>query len=464
MKSKKFKKILIFLSLLSTIYCLLLSNANALDIKKQTLQNGLTVLHLEKHDLPIAVITLLIKASPLNEAEEKAGIAYLTARLLTEGTLNRSASEISEEIEFIGASIDISNNSDYTTISLSVLKKDLEIGLDIFSDLVLNPLFSDNEIRRKKELIKGSLMQSEDNPSFVASKVFIKEVFGTHPYGRLITGNAESIENITRDDILMFYKKCYQPQNAILTFVGDLTFDEMDSLIKKYFGQWKTEEKDEKNQCPEAKIQMVEDERQKKIVIINKDITQANIILGHRGIARDNPDYYAVSVMNYILGGGGFASRLMRIVRNEMGLAYSIYSSFSVNKEPGQFEIEVQTKNESAGVVIKEILRQIDRIRKEPVTEQELDDAKAYLTGSFPRRLETSRKIADFIAAIQYYGLGDDYIEKYPEYIKNITKEDVLRVAKKYLDSENYVLVVVGNAEKMNLSLSDLKGLKDMAY
>lgn len=461
MKSKNFKKILIFLFLLSAIYCLLLTNANALDIKKQTLQNGLTVLHLEKHDLPIAVITLLIKASPLNEAEEKAGTAYLTARLLTEGTSNRSASEISEEIEFIGASIDISNNSDYTTISLSVLKKDLEIGLDIFSDLVLNPLFSDNEIRRKKELIKGSLMQSEDNPSFVASKVFIKEVFGTHPYGRLITGSAESIENITRDDILMFYKKYYQPQNAILTFVGNLTSDEMDSLTKKYFGQWKTEEK---SQCPEAKIQMAEDERQKRIVIINKDITQANIILGHRGIARDNPDYYAVSVMNYILGGGGFASRLMRVVRDEMGLAYSIYSSFSVNKEPGQFEVEVQTKNESAGVVIKEILRQIDRIRKEPVAEQELDDAKAYLTGSFPRRLETSRKIADFIAAIQYYGLGDDYIEKYPEYIKNITKEDVLRVAKKYLDSENYVLVVVGNAEKMNLSLSDLKGLKDMAY
>lgn len=156
--------------------------------------------------------------------------------------------------------------------------------------------------------------------------------------------------------------------------------------------------------------------------------------------------------MNYILGGGGFASRLMKVVRDEMGLTYSIYSSFSGNKEPGQFEVEVQTKNESAGTVIKEILKQINKIKTETVTNQELKDAKAYLTGSFPRRLETSRRIADFLAAVQFYNLGDDYIEKYPDYISRVTKEDILRVAKKYLNSENYILVIVGNKKKMDLS------------
>jgi len=437
-----------FLFLLFTIHFSLLTEAHALDIKKQTLQNGLTVVHLEKHDLPIVVVNLLIKASPLKEPKEKAGLAYLTARLLAEGTLKRSASEISEEIEFIGASLDISNNSDYTTVSLSALKKDLENGLDIFSDVLLNPIFSDSEIRRKKDLIKGSLIQSEDNPSFVASKAFIKEVFGAHPYGRLITGSIESIENITRDDIVMFYQKTYLPENAMLTVVGDLTSEEVNSLINKYLGQWKTEER---RQTTEERKQIEKKLREKKVVVIDKDITQANIILGHIGISRDNPDYYAVSVMNYILGGGGFASRLMKVIRDEMGLAYSIYSSFSVNKEPGQFEVEVQTKNESAEVVISEILKQIERIKNEMVTDHELEDSKAYLTGSFPRRLETSKRIADFITAVQYYGLGDDYIEKYPEYIKNVTKDDILQAAKKYLDNENYILVVVGNAKKMNL-------------
>ncbi len=421
----------------------------AIDLKKQELQNGLRVIHLEKHDLPIVVINLLVKASPLNEPDEKAGLAYLTARLLTEGTLKRSSSEISDEIEFIGGSIDVSINSDYTTVSLAILKKDLENGLDIFSDVLLNPLFSDDEIRRKKDLIKGSLVQSEVNPSFVASRAFIKEVFGEHPYGRLLTGSIDSLDNITRDDIVSFYKNYFRPENAMLTIVGDLTEQEAGSLINRYLGKWAETEvlqMVEKKKGAENKI------REKKVVLIDKDITQANIIFGHIGISRDNPDYYAVSVMNYILGGGGFASRLMKSIRDEMGLTYSIHSAFSVNKEPGQFSIEVQTRNESAGVVVKEIIRQIKKIQNEPVSDQELEDAKSYLTGSFPRRLETSRRIADFLTAIHYYGLGDDYIQKYPEYIKSVTKEDIIRVAKKYLDAENYVLIIVGNLKFIDVS------------
>jgi zinc protease len=155
--------------------------------------------------------------------------------------------------------------------------------------------------------------------------------------------------------------------------------------------------------------------------------------------------------MNYIFGGGGFASRLMKVIRDEMGLTYSINSFFAPNKYPGRFEVEVQTKNESAGRVIEEILKQIRLIKAVPVTNQELQDAKDYLTGSFPRRLETSRKIADFLVAVQYYNLGDDYVDKYRDYIGGVTKEDVLRVARKYLNDENYVLAIVGNKKKLKL-------------
>lgn len=443
-------KTLIFLLLLFTIHCSVFTDSYALEIKRQTLPNGLTVLHAERHNLPIVMVTLLIKASPLNEPADKAGIAYLTAKMLTEGTHKRNASEISEEIEFIGASLDASTSSDYTTVSLSVLKKDIEKGFEIFSDVLQNPSFPEEEINRKKEMIKGYLRQSEEDPSFVASKVFIKEVFDGHPYGRLVNGSIESVDSIKRDDIVRFYHEHYLPDNAILSVVGDLTSNELNFLIERYLGQWKTGVNGQgfgvKGRESESKKT-----NKPKVIIINKDITQANIIFGHIGISRDNPDYYAVSVMNYIFGGGGFASRLMKVVRDEMGLTYSIYSSFSGNKEPGQFEVEVQTKNESAGTVIKEILKQVNKIRTETVTDHEIKDAKAYLTGSFPRRLETSRRIADFLAAVQFYNLGDDYIERYPDYINRVTKEDVLRVARKYLDYENYVLVVVGNQKKINL-------------
>ncbi len=191
--------------------------------------------------------------------------------------------------------------------------------------------------------------------------------------------------------------------------------------------------------------------KQPRVEVVDKDVAQANIFFGGPGISRDNPDYYSVSVMNYVFGGGGFASRLMKVIRDEMGLTYSINSFFAVNKYPGRFEVEVQTKNESAGSVIDEMLRQIRLIKAEPITDQELQDAKDYLTGSFPRRLETSRKIADFLVAVQYFSLGDDYIDKYKDYIGKVTKEEVLRVARKYLNDENYVLVIVGSKKKLVL-------------
>ncbi|MBF0329297.1 MAG: insulinase family protein [Nitrospirae bacterium] len=420
----------------------------ALDIAKQTLPNGLKVFHSERKNLPIVVLTLLIKTSSLNETDEKAGTASLTAKLLTEGTTNRSSIQISEEIDFLGASIGAGANKDYTTVSLGVLKKDLQKGFELFADILLKPSFPEEELKRKKEQLKGMLKRQEDEPGFLADKAFIREVFGSHPYGRLSEGSVESIDKITRKDLADFYRANYRPDNALLTVAGDISKTELDALIDRYLKSWTVAEvaAPSTHKAPEN-IQR----NAPKVVIIDKNITQANIILGHAGISRENPDYYAVSVMNYILGGGGFASRLMKIVRDDMGLAYSIHSSFASNKYPGAFEVEVQTKNESADVVVKEILKQMQRMRSEYVSEQELSDAKAYLTGSFPRRLETTSKIVDFISAVQFFNLGDDYIQKYPSYIKSITKEDVRRVAEKYLNPEAYVLVLVGRQSEMKL-------------
>jgi zinc protease len=430
--------------ILLTAYCLLPADAQALDIKRTVLPNGLTVLQVERHNLPIVMVSLLVKASPLDEPADKAGLANLTSELLTEGTKNRKATGISEEIEFIGASLGASTDNDYTMVTLSVLKKDVEKGFEIFSDILINPTFPEEEITRNKELIRGSLRQREEDPSFVAARSFGKAVYGDLPYGRLVTGSAETIDAVRKEDITKFHAALYRPNNAIMCVVGDLTGDELDALVRRFLSEWKPAEVPKRPPVPAPGSK-------KKTILIDRELTQANIIVGHAGISRENPDYYAVSVMNYILGGGGFSSRLMQSVRDEMGLAYSIHSFFAPYKEGGLFEASVQTKNESAHVVIGEIERQIRRMRNEEVSDRELEDAKAYLTGSFPRRLDTNRKIADFLVAVEFYGLGRDYIEKYPQHIRAVTKDDVLRVAVKYLDPGDFVTVVVGKQSAISL-------------
>ncbi len=445
MRSKKWKSTLVSF-LLFSICCLPSTEVSALDVKRAVHSNGLTVLHVERHNLPIVIVTLLVKASPLDEAQEKAGLANLTAKLLTEGTNKRKTTEISDETEFIGASLGASVDSDFTAISLSVLKKDVEKGFDLLSDVVLDPIFPEIEISRLKGLIKGGLRQSEEDPSFVAERHFKAAVYGEQPYGRLTRGSTATLDRISREDITRFHSDFYRPGNSIIVVVGDLSEGELSSLIKRFFVGWKPSDHSRKPYEHKS-------DRTQKTALIDKDITQANIILGHEGIRREDPDYYAASVMNYILGGGGFSSRLMQIVRDEMGLAYSIHSYFSPNKYGGFFGVAVQTKNESANTVISEIIRQMKRISTEPVSEDELRDAKAYLTGSFPRRLETNTKIANFLAAIEFYNLGLNYIEKYPEYINAVTRDDILRAAKKYLDPDRYTLVVVANQSKAAIDI-----------
>ena len=442
---KKYLPLLTLILILTLAPVLISTPALAIEAQREVLHNGLILLFSERDNLPIVKTTLLIKASPLNEPAEKAGLANLTAELLMEGTKSRTSEDISEGIEFIGAGLDVSVDRDYTEISLSVLKKDIRRGFEILSDVLLNPTFPGKEISRKKAIIKGSLRQMEEDPGFVASRKFRRAIFGTHPYGRLVEGRKETIDSITRDDIVKFYNTYYHPNNAILSIVGDLNKKELRDLVEKYLDGWR------KASIPEVKKFTVTPRGKPLVITVDRKLTQANIILGNPGIRRSNPDYYAVSVMNYILGGGGFASRLMAKIRDDMGLAYDVRSAFSSDKYAGVFYVGVQTKNRSARKVINVILEEIKRIRNEPVTTEELSDAKAYLTGSFPRRLDTMGKIAGFLALTEFYGLGIDYDIKYPEYINAVTKEDVQRVARRYMDPEDYVLVVVADIKKTGI-------------
>lgn len=435
----------ILVSLMLAAFCFLSSQAFAIDSTRTMLLNGLIVLHSENHNLPIVMVTLIVRAGQVHEPGEKAGLANMTAELLSEGTKTRSSKEISEALDFIGASLGISAGADFTTLTLSVLKKDIHKGFDIFSDVLLHPSFPQEEIARVKELIKGSLKHQEEDPSFLADRAFRKEVFGAHPYGRLLEGSTETIDLITREDMMQFYSAYFLPNNAILSVAGDLTTEELQGMLQQYLNEWK------KAVVPSAVSVKPAERPGRSVLKIEKDLTQATLMLGNLGIRREDPDYYAVSVMNYILGGGGFSSRLMQSIRDEKGLAYDVRSFFAARKESGYYQISLQTKNESANTAFDEIITQVKRITAEPVSDEELSEAKSFLTGSFMRRLDTNRKIADFFAAVEFYSLGLNYRTKYPDYINAVTKEDVLRVARKYLSAEQYILVVVADQKKAGL-------------
>jgi zinc protease len=445
-----------FLYLFVTVLLLTLSSqALALEVNRKVTPEGLTVLHVERNHLPMVVFVLLVNAGAVHEPAELAGLASLTTSLLEEGTERRTSTEISEEIEFIGARYSSSAGMDYTTLSFTVLKKDLKKGFDVFADVLLNPAFPDDEVARVKELVKGSLKQREENPSFLASRAFKKEIYGDHPYGRIVAGMPETVEAVGRDDIEKFHSIYYTPNNSILAVVGDISPPELDRLLGRFFGKWK------RKPLPPFGISPPE-KSSGKVVKIDKDLTQANIVLGHLGVRRDNPDYYALRVMNYILGGGGFSSRLMTSVRGEMGLAYDVHSRLSPGKLSGSFVSGVQTKNVSANKVIEEILRQIRLIREEKISSKELEDAKAFLIGSYPRKFNTMGKVAGFLVQVEFFGLGLGYIEQYPEIIRSVTEMDVLRVAKEYLDPDNSVLVVVADQEEAKIVKPSKSGKKPL--
>ena len=413
--------------------------------KRIVLDNGMILLLSEKHDIPMVTMNMAIKAGSMVEPADKPGLASITASLLTQGTAKRTANQISREIDFVGGSLSASGGDDFASVSLRVLKKDLRTGLDLLSDVLLNPVFDQKEIDRTVKETLAEIQRQKEEPDSIAGDAFAKMVFGDHPYGKTNDEVAAYLPKLVRHEVIDFHAIRYSPNDTIIAVVGDVSEQEIKQLLKEYFKSWKNKE-----QPPQSLAQQPVREKT-TVQKIDKNITQANIAMGHIGISRENPDYYAVLIMNYILGGGGFSARLMDNIRDNKGLAYDVHSSFSARKEPGAFSVSIQTKNESANEVIEETLREISRIQKELVSESELADAKAYLTGSFPLKMDTSAKIAGMLTSIEIYGLGLDYPQTYPGLINKVTRERIQEVAKKYLQPDKMAIVVVANQEKTKL-------------
>lgn len=407
---------------------------------REVLPNGIVLLVAERPGVPIVAARVFLRAGAAFEAADKGGLASLTGALLARGTAKRTGPEIDSAIEFVGGSLEAGASRDGLTASLSVLKRDMTLGLDLLSEVVLGPAFPQEELKRKVAQIQAAIKRSDEDPNTVAARALSRLVYPNHPYGRPVEGTIESVGKLTRDDVVNFYRSHARPDTTIVAVVGDVTVDEARREIVKRFGGWA------KPAGAVPTVPSVTAGGAPQTETIPKQLTQATLMLGRQAIRQTDPDYFPLGVASYILGGGS-ASRLYGRVRDEGGLAYAVYSYVSPARYGASFAVSSQTRTAEVPKVDQIIKEELVRMTREPVKDDELALAKDYLIGSFPLRLDTTSKVADFVIAIEEQGLGLDYADRYKASMAKVTAADVQRVAKRFFAPDSFNRVVVGAAK-----------------
>jgi len=408
--------------------------------------NGLVLLIRPNHSLPIIAMRGSFTAGAANEPPEKSGLTKILARLLKSGTQKRTAMQLAQEADFLGSSVQFSPSHDTLSFSLTSLSEHFTSTLGLLTDMLWRSTFPETELERARRLSLSDLKQKFDQPGLLAWDLFCENIFGNHSYRLPLDGYETTLASIKREDVVSFYESSFSPQNLILTIVGDFEPKQMVQLITLEFNS------DRKSLRHLA--QEVPAYSGKRVVVLEKDLTQANICLGNISCKRDVPEYYASVIMNYILGGSGLTSRLTHRVRTQQGLAYSVYSSMTRRKLGGVFSVRLQTKTESASNAVGHILDEIKRIQSGPVSDEELKDAKNFFEGSFPFRIEANHDYAYYLEQSELYQLGLDYLDKEIDAVKGLSAGEVQIAAKKFLNTENYVLAVVAPREDLGDSLS----------
>ena len=386
---------------------------------REVLPNGIVLLVAERPAVPIVAVRVLTRAGAVFDPDDRGGLANLTGAVLT-----REA----------GA------GRDSLTVSLTAQKKDLALGLDLLGEVVLSPAFPQAEITRKVSEIQAAIKRSEEDPNIVASRVLARLVFSGHSYGVPVEGTHESVARLTRDDVVKFYREHARPDTTIVAVVGAVTVDEARREVMARFGSWGRPD------GPPPSVASATPPAAPREETVKRELTQATIMFGRQAISQTDPDYFPLSVASYVLGGGS-ASRLYARVRDEAGLAYSVYSWVAPARYGSSFVVSAQTRTVEAPKVVGMIREELARMAREPVAQRELALAKQYLIGSFPLRLDTSGKVADFLVAVEDRGLGLDYADRYRERIARVTAQDVQRVAAKYFPPAAFSLVIVGEVK-----------------
>lgn len=416
--------------------------------ERVVLECGMPVYLLRDTELPIINMTAMVRTGSVYDPAGKSGLADMTGTVMRSGGAGGlSPEKMDDELEFMASAVESSIGRDMGTVSLTALTKNLDRTLKIFRDVLLNPDLSEKRIDiARKHAVEG-LRRQNDDPKEIAGREIGRAIYAGHPLG--IVPTYESIASITRKDMLDFHNRFYRLDNMILTVSGDFDRSNLLKNLNAIFGQ-----STKKTALVMPEIPQPQQQFQAEVLYAEKDVNQTVIRMGHLGLTKDNPDIYAVRILDYILG-GSFTSRLTMEIRTNQGLAYSVGSHFDIGRRfTGNFIAETETKAESTIKAIGLIKEIITGMTKEPVSDQELKAAREYMINSFMFGFTSPASIVSQRARLEYYGYPDNYLEKYRDNIARVSKEDVLNVARKYLKPDYFKLVVVGDAARFDKPLS----------
>jgi zinc protease len=405
----------------------------------RTLANGLQVIAVSHHEQPAVSVRLIVRAGGAQDPAGKTGVASFAAALLDQGTTTKDAEEIAGSIDSIGGALGTGAGSDLTFVNAIVMKDSLAVGLDMVSDLVRHPAFAPPEIERQRQQILSGLKVSYDDPDYLAGIVFDRLVYGAHPYGSPDSGTPESIASITRDDLVAFHRAWFGANNAILAIVGDVSAEEAFAGAERAFGSWERAP----NTAPPPQDPPPSSRR--VVVIDRPGAVQTEIRVGNVALPRKHPDYLALDLAIKILGGEG-GNRLQRVLRSERGLTYGASADTNALKDAGDIVADTDTRSETTGEALRLTVDEFWRLQRERVSERELNDAQAYLTGSFPLTIETPSAIALQVLNAVFYGLDLNELQTFRERVNGVTPDDIQRVARLYLHPDKLSIVLVGDA------------------
>ncbi len=435
--------------------------------KKAKLKNGMTLLLMEQHEVPMISFNALVRGGAVTDPAGKEGIASVTAGLLRKGTKSRSADQLSSELDFIGGQLGAGAGTDSSNMFAEFVKKDLAKGLDLLTDVMMTPTFPQDEVTKLLKQRLDGIKSAKDQAQGVIGQYYNSYLFGKHPYARPAGGDESSLATITRDDIVKFYESNYVPGNIILAIVGDFQTVDMEKILTDKFSVWQgnvaTAMPAAKAQptkkgargaqpvkaAPTAAVPAMEPVQGSRLLLVDKpDATQTFFRIGNVGIARTSPDRVAIQVVNTLFG-GRFTSWLSTELRIKNGLTYGASSFWDERMGRGPFAISSFTPNATTERCIDLALAQLKRLHEQGLTEEELKSAKSYIKGQFPPTIETADQLARTITELEFYGLDEREINTFYAKIDAMTVADSKRIVQQYFPLENLVFVLIGKASEI---------------
>jgi zinc protease len=421
------------------------------DVRRRTLDNGLQVIVAENHAFPVATLDLVLPQGGLAEPEPRGGLASITAGLLESGAGARDATQLAEAVDELGLALETGISWDTTLAGFTALTSRLEAGMSILADLVIRPTFPEHEVARIRDERLSTVAQRRADPSTLADELITYFSFPAgHPFGRRLGGLVSTLASLTRAEVAAHHAAHYLPDGGWLCAAGDVTLDGVSALAERYFAGWKG--------TPPASRAPDTDHAFGETTIILADrpgSVQSEVRVGHPGIPRAAEDYFAVTVMNSILG-GLFASRLNLNLRERLGYTYGVSSAFGMRKLPGTFTVSAAIQSEGTAHSVSETLRDMREMQEVLVSDEELFDARHYLAGTFPLALQTTDGLAGKVSSLAVYGLPDDYYDSYRDRLMAVTAEDVREAARRRLFPGRAAVVVVGDANELRAGLEAL--------